>query len=218
MEAKIYNQKGKEAGKIEVPKEVFGLAWNADLVHQVIVSMRSNDRAAIADVKDRAQVRGGGKKPWAQKGTGQARHGSSRSPIWVGGGITHGPTSEKNFKKKINKKMKTKAFFSILSAKMRDNEVMFLDDLKFTGKTKDASLALKELAKIENFEKMTYEKGKRTLVATTKMTPEIARSFENVKSAHLEEVRNLNPLILANYRYLVLVDPAESLKAITSRI
>src|ERR1035437_10040489 len=97
-EATIYNQKGGEAGKIELPAKVFAAKWRADLVHQVVEGMRSNKRSGTADTKDRGEVRGGGKKPWKQKGTGRARHGSTRSPIWVGGGVTHGPLAEKNYK------------------------------------------------------------------------------------------------------------------------
>src|SRR5690242_1243633 len=97
METKIYNHKGVETGKIQLPEDVFGVKWNADLVHQVVVSMESSARTAVAHVKNRGEVSGGGKKPWQQKGTGRARHGSIRSPIWVGGGVTHGPRKDKNF-------------------------------------------------------------------------------------------------------------------------
>src|SRR3989344_3523977 len=104
MDAKIYNSKGEQSGKISLPETIFGVAWNADLVHQVITSMMSNAREPIAHTKTRGEVRGGGKKPWQQKGLGRARHGSIRSPIWVGGGITHGPRNDENFSRKINKK------------------------------------------------------------------------------------------------------------------
>ena len=95
MEAILYNNKGEKAGKVEVPESIFGLQWNADLVHQVIVGMQANARQPVAHTKTRGEVRGGGKKPWQQKGTGRARHGSSRSPIWKGGGVTHGPRKDK---------------------------------------------------------------------------------------------------------------------------
>src|SRR6478609_7180183 len=114
MEATLYNKKGEKAGKVTLPESLFGLPWNADLVHQVVTSMQDNARLSIAHTKDRGEVRGGGKKPWKQKGTGRARHGSSRSPIWKGGGITHGPLAEKNYKQKINKKMASKALAAAL--------------------------------------------------------------------------------------------------------
>src|ERR1700753_1872149 len=127
MEATLYNAQGKSAGQISLPEGVFGLPWNADLVHEVVRLMNSNSRSAVANTKTRGEVRGGGKKPWKQKGTGRARHGSARSPIWVGGGITHGPRSDKNFDRKINKKAKARAFLSILSKKYKDGQVLFVD-------------------------------------------------------------------------------------------
>ena len=100
----IFDKAGKSVGKIDLPIEVFGLDSNDSLVHQVYIAKRANQRRTYAHTKDRSEVRGGGKKPWRQKGTGRARHGSNRSPIWVGGGVTFGPTNERNFSKKINKK------------------------------------------------------------------------------------------------------------------
>ena len=148
MEAIIYNQKGAEAGKIKLPEKVFKAKWRADLVHQVVEGMRSNKRAGTADTKDRGEVRGGGKKPWKQKGTGRARHGSTRSPIWVGGGVTHGPLAEKNYKRKITKSMRAQALFSVLSKKYKDGEIIFVDSLEMKEmKTKDAILVVKALGK-----------------------------------------------------------------------
>jgi len=91
MKLAIYDKKGKEIEKVDLPAEIFDVPFNADLVHQVAVSMASSARSNTAHAKDRSEVSGGGKKPWKQKGTGRARHGSRRSPIWVGGGTTHGP-------------------------------------------------------------------------------------------------------------------------------
>src|SRR5438477_4184664 len=140
MQVKIYNQKGDVKGEMDLPEKVFAAKWRADLVHQVVEGMRSNKRAGTADTKDRGEVRGGGRKPWKQKGTGQARHGSTRSPIWVDGGVTHGPLAEKNYKRKISKSMRAQALFSVLSKKLKDGEILFVDSLDMPAiKTKEAS-------------------------------------------------------------------------------
>src|SRR5437870_3990089 len=109
MESTIYTSEGKKKGVITLPDNVFGVAWNDALMHQVVTSMEANARTPVAHVKTRGEVRGGGKKPWQQKGTGRARHGSIRSPIWKGGGVTHGPLKEKNYSRAIPKKMRAKA-------------------------------------------------------------------------------------------------------------
>src|SRR3989338_6976968 len=153
ISAKIYSQKGAEAGSIDLPAKVFAAKWRADLVHQVVESMRSNKRAGTADTKGRGEVRGGGKKPWKQKGTGRARHGSSRSPIWVGGGVTHGPLAEKNYKRKISKSMRAQALFSVLSKKLKDGEILFVDSLATSAiKTKDAVKVVNNLTKVLGFD------------------------------------------------------------------
>src|SRR3989339_817913 len=152
MEANIYNQKGEVAGKFSLPERVFAAKWRSDLVHQVVEGMRSNKRAGTADTKGRGEVSGGGKKPWKQKGTGRARHGSSRSPIWVGGGVTHGPLAEKNYKRKVSKKMRAQALFSVLSKKFKDNEILFVDSLSLPEvKTKKAVEVMKNLSKVSGF-------------------------------------------------------------------
>jgi large subunit ribosomal protein L4 len=218
LQTKIFSRDGKEAGNVELPANIFGVKWNANLVHQVATSMMSNLRETIADTKGRGEVSGGGKKPWRQKGTGRARHGSSRSPIWKGGGVTHGPTNEVNYKKKINKKMKTKALFTILSAKFKDNEVIMLEDLALTApKVKTATDILAALSK-SGFEKINYKVGKRVIIATPTLDENMQKSFRNIKSATVEEVRNLNPLSLLNYKYVVFVNPEDSLKQVIARV
>src|SRR3954464_11371557 len=117
MEAPIYNAEGKSAGKVDLPDVLFGQPWNPSLIHQVVTSMQDNARTNVAHVKGRGEVRGGGKKPWQQKGKGRARAGSIRSPIWRGGGITHGPTRDENFSRTIPKKMRAKALVIALSQK-----------------------------------------------------------------------------------------------------
>src|SRR5512135_3441222 len=101
MKTDIYNIQGKKAGSVELPESIFGVAWNDSLMHQVVTSMEDNARTNVAHTKGRGEVRGGGKKPWRQKGTGRARHGSIRSPIWVGGGVAHGPRNTKVFARAI---------------------------------------------------------------------------------------------------------------------
>ena len=218
MESIVYNLEGQESGKITLDDKLFGLNWNADLVHQTVVSMQANARQSIAHAKDRSEVRGGGKKPWRQKGTGRARHGSSRSPIWVGGGVTHGPLKERSYDKQINKKAKTKALFTVLSQKLRDNELIFVDDVKLTKpETKTARVLLEALSKV-GFEKIAYKKGNRAYVATEALDANVIRSFDNITSSKVEEIRNLNPLDVLNYKYLVIVNPKESLEILTGRV
>ena len=110
METNVYNQKGEKVSEIKLSDTVFGLPWNSDLVHQVVVAMTANIRSPWAHTKTRGEVSGGGWKPWRQKGLGKVRHGSIRSPIWVGGGVAHGPRKDKDYSVKINIKAKKKLF------------------------------------------------------------------------------------------------------------
>src|SRR5690606_12549326 len=136
-EAQVYNQDGQATSKVPLPEEFFALPWNADLVHQVVVATGATNRQNGAYAKDRSAVSGGGKKPWRQKGTGRARHGASRSPIWIGGGVTHGPTLLRNYTQKINKKIKSKAFFTLLSKKFAVGRVFFIEEMLLSNpKTK----------------------------------------------------------------------------------
>ncbi len=148
MDTKIYSHEGKEVGKISLPPAVFGLAWNADMVHEVVIGMQANARTSSAHTKGRGDVRGGGKKPWQQKGTGRARHGSSRSPMWAGGGVSHGPQNEKDYSVKINKKVRAKALATVLSKKFVDTEIIFIDSLALTEpKTAQGKVILGAIAK-----------------------------------------------------------------------
>ena len=213
MDAIIYNQKGKENGKIKLPENIFGVPWNADLVHQVVTSIMSNARDPIAHTKTRGEVRGGGKKPWQQKGLGKARHGSSRSPIWVGGGVTHGPRNDKNYTKKINKKMKDKALFAILSRKFKDNEIIFVDSLSFKEpKTKDAVEVVKSLGSIKGFERLSTKRTNAAFVALPEKNRIVEKSFANYRPMEVGEIRNLNPLHALNNKYLIIADPENSIK------
>lgn len=213
MEAIIYDIKGKSAGKVSLPENIFGLRWNADLVHQVATSLATNKRKPIAHTKTRGEVRGGGKKPWQQKGLGRARHGSTRSPIWVGGGVAHGPRNEKNFERKVGKVMKDRALYTILSQKWRDGEVLFVDTLG-TKKTKEAVLALKNLSGVKGFERLSTKKRNSAVIALASKNVAVEKSMQNLGHVEAMDVRNLNPLALLNYKFLVIENPTESLNKI----
>jgi large subunit ribosomal protein L4 len=203
MELKLYNQKAEEIGKIKLPTGVFGLPWNPSLIHQAITTMMTNKRAGTAHTKTRAEVRGGGRKPWRQKGLGRARVGSIRSPIWRGGGITFGPRKEKIYSQKINKKMRRKALLVALSQKARDNEILILDDLKLkTPKTKEAATILKSLSKIKGFEKLSGKKN-AALILTKDKNENLKRAFRNLAGILLDEAGNLNLLDVLTRKYLI---------------
>jgi large subunit ribosomal protein L4 len=193
METALYNVEGKRVGEITLPKKVFDVAWNPELVHQVITSMQANQRKGTAHTKDRGEVRGGGRKPWRQKGTGRARHGSIRSPIWAGGGVTHGPRAEKKYEKQIPKKMAKKALYSLLSQKAREQEIIVLDALALPAiKTKEGVALLKR-----------FEKKGRVLVAMPKGEETLARAFRNIPRAEAMPARNLNALDAARPAFII---------------
>jgi len=219
METSIYTKEGKKKGAITLPEDVFGLKWNADLVHEVISSLNTSARTPVAHTKDRGEVRGGGKKPWRQKGTGRARHGSTRSPIWVGGGVAHGPRNEKNFDRKVNKKVKAKAIATILSAKFRDGEIVFVDSLDLKApKTKDAVTVLKNLGGLTGFEKISTKRVNGAIVVTSEKDQNVAKSFANLKAILVSEARNINPVDLMKYKYIVVENPEQSVEVMKSRL
>lgn len=219
LEAQVYNQEGKKVEMVKLPESIFALPWKADLVHQVVVSLMSNKRTNLAHTKDRSEVSGGGKKPWQQKGLGRARHGSTRSPIWVHGGVAHGPRNEKNFDRKVNKKMKAKALFTILSKKFRDGEVFFLDSLKTSApKAKEGLAILKNLSKIKGGELILNKKENSAYIAVMKKDANLDRSFRNFGNLKIDESRNLNPLDVLNYKYLIIDNPVETFKFLEAKM
>lgn len=219
LQAKIYNQKGTESGKIELPEKIFGAKWNTDLVHQVVESIRGNKRAGTADTKGRGEVRGGGKKPWKQKGTGRARHGSSRSPIWVGGGVTHGPLAEKNYKKKINKKMRALALYTVLSKKFKDGEIIFVDSFAMKEmKTKNASEVIKNLAKGLDVKDLGGARKPRALLSFDKKDTTTQKSYRNLPMLEMTFTSKLNPFAVLNRKYLIIENPENAVKFLASRM
>jgi len=201
MKTAIYKQTGEKAGTIEVPDTIFDVAWNPDLVHQVAVVQQGNQRQVSAKVKDRSEVRGGGKKPWRQKGTGRARHGSIRSPIWKGGGVTHGPTSERNYKRTLNVKMRRKALFTALSEKLRQKQIVILDSLNMeNAKTKELVAMLQNLPSDK----------KSTLLVLPTMDTKAIYAAQNIPYLKTVQARELSVLHLTQVAFVVL--PKESLQ------
>ncbi len=215
MNTVVYNAQGKESGKTELPDAVFGLPWNADLVHQVVMAMEANARTPIAHTKSRADVSGTGKKPWKQKGTGRARHGSRRSPIWVGGGVAHGPRNDKDYSQKINKKMAKKALHTVLSAKLRDNELIFVDTLALEApKTAWAKDVLKALSAVDGFDGVSTRRKNAVLIATGSKNEAVYKSFGNFGNIAIAEARNINPTDVLRYKYIIVTEPDMSIPAI----
>lgn len=215
METAVYNTEGKKAGTVKLPENVFGVSWNADLVKQVSDSLLSSKRKPVAHTKTRGEVRGGGKKPWKQKGTGRARHGSTRSPIWVGGGVTGGPRNDKNFERKVSKKMRVKALYTLLSKKFKDGEVLFLEEVKFSQpKTREAVKVLGSLSSVKGFESILSKRNNSALIAFAGKNKETERAFDNLGNVETLEARNLDPLSLLEYKYLVIENPKVALEAL----
>lgn len=213
MNVKTYNLQGSETGTMELPDKFFGVKWNPELVYQVVTSYAANLRKPVAHAKGRGEVRGGGKKPWRQKGTGRARHGSIRSPIWKGGGVTHGPKKEKIFAKKINKKMADAALKAVLSAKARENRLLVVDDLNLSEpKTKLAAVIFKRFSSL--FSSIT--KGNGLLLALTDKDNAAKIAVRNLPYVKAEEARNINAYKVLQHKYLVM--PKTAVEVLIKRL
>ena len=203
MKIDLYNQNGEVTGSVTLPKEIFDVKFNADLVHQIAVSLSGNKRQISAHARIRSEVSGGGKKPWMQKGTGRSRHGSTRSPLWKGGGVTHGPRKDRIFEREVPKKMRRKALFMVLSQKAKENQLVILDKIELEkGKTKEMASSLGKLPC----------SNQATLIALSNYDKKIFLAARNIKKTHIEDARNLNVLELLNYKYLLLTK--DSIKTI----
>ena len=196
---KLYNKSGKSEKEISLPEELFGREIKEDVVHRAIVAHQKNARVAIAHTKTRKEVRGGGTKPWKQKGTGRARHGSIRSPIWKGGGVTFGPSKNQNFSVKINKKEKNQALLMTLSAKANDTEVVVLDELKIAeGKTKELATLIKKLPVKDN----------SVLIITDSADKNIYRASANIPKTTVIGAKSLNVFDVMKHKYLLFPEGA----------
>jgi len=194
----MYNQEGKEATQIDLSEEIFNTRKNTGIVHQIYLAIEANARQPWAHTKDRSEVRGGGKKPWKQKGTGRARHGSRRSPIWSGGGITFGPLNTRNYKQKINKKMSKKAMKVCLSDKVRNNSFIVLDSLESSGKTK-------QFAALRN---LLPGSGKSTLLLVEGKDKNIGLAVRNIPQVNMQSTQNVNVVDLLHHKYILVTKTA----------
>lgn len=195
----LYNAQGESKGQLALSDALFAVKVNQSLVHQAMVTQAANSRVAIAHTKSRAEVAGTGKKPWKQKGTGRARHGSRRSPIWVGGGITFGPRNDRNFSMKMNKRARRTALAMVLSDKLAHGQLVAVDALTVEdGKTKSLAAALKKLPL----------KGRKTLLITEPSNKAVARAAKNVRGVETLPANALNIIDLLRFDQVVLTVPA----------
>ncbi len=208
---KVYNQNGEEIMEKELNPLIFNIKVKPELIYQAVVTQQANERQILAHTKDRSEVSGGGKKPWRQKGTGRARHGSIRSPIWKGGGVTFGPTKYRVFKKKINKKMKQKALLMALTDKAINNNLIILDKFELDKyKTKIADKILKNLEKIiqesRTKKQKTLNKTQRRsiMIILSKKDKKAQKSLSNLPNVKFLNLGNINILDLLKYRDLIL--------------
>ena len=192
MNLKVYSQDGNAVSSLEVSKDVFGVKPNESVMFDAVMVYQSNSRQATAKTKKRFEVSGGGRKPWRQKGTGRARAGSTRSPIWVGGGTVFGPTGVQNYKLKQNKKEHDLALRSALSLKAK-KDLVVLDSLTVSGKTKDVVSLLKAF-KLDNV---------KTLIVTSDDL--VFQGASNLSNVGLRSVGNISVYDLLNFNKIVMV-------------
>lgn len=199
MKISVYNQKAEVVGEIELNDKVFAVKPSLHLLAEAVRIQASNARKGLANTKTRGEVSGGGKKPWKQKGTGRARAGSIRSPIWRHGGITFGPTSDRNWSLKINKKAKTKALFMSLSDKATDGKLIVIEGLNLeTAKTKEFVQIMKSFeTKLSNLGKkqlLVMPKKDDGLVRASRNIPHLKQSFAN--SLNVTDVLNADSMVI----------------------
>ena len=195
----VYNMQGKKVSDVELNEAVFGIEPNETIVHSVLVNYLANQRQGTQSTKTRAEVSGGGRKPWRQKGTGRARQGSIRAPQWIKGGIALGP-KPRSYSYRINKKEKQLAIRSLLSAKVLDNELTVVDKLEVEeAKTKVMAKALTDL-KVEG----------KTLIILADRNDNVLRSSRNIEGVKTIELNTINVFDLLNCNKLVL--PLDTVK------
>ena len=198
----IYNMKKETVGDIELNDSVFGASYNESLIHQVVVAMHNNARQGTKSTLTRSEVRGHAKKPWRQKGTGRARHGSTKGPQWVGGGVVFAP-KPRDFSQKVNKKMRDAAFASAFSQKIAQNEVTILDKIELAEqKTKEVATMLD-----------TFGMNKRTIIVTAENDPTVVRCANNIEKVTVAEANLLNVCdLVENTNIMITVDAIKKIE------
>ncbi|MTT32767.1 50S ribosomal protein L4 [Terrilactibacillus sp. BCM23-1] len=193
----VLDQKGSEVGNIELADSVFGIEPNEHVLYQAIVMQQASRRQGTHATKNRSAVRGGGRKPWRQKGTGRARQGSIRSPQWVGGGTVFGPTP-RSYSYKLPKKARRLAIKSALSSKVKDNEVVVLDNLAFEApKTKEFSNVLTNLSVT-----------KKALIVTSELDESVVLSSRNIPGVTVLTAPEVNVLDVVSHDKLIVTKEA----------
>lgn len=200
----VYNVEGKKVSEIDLKEEIFGIKPNEGLVHDVLMNYLANQRQGTQSTKTRSEVRGGGRKPWRQKGTGRARQGSIRAPQWIKGGIALGP-KPRSYKYKVNKKEKKLAIKSILSSKVLDQDFVVVDKFDFKEiKTKQMANAMKNL-KIED----------KALIMLATGDEKVQKSARNLEGVRTSSVSTINVFDLLKYKKLVVtVDTVKKLEEV----
>lgn len=194
----LYKQDGTEAGDVELNDSVFGIEPNEHVIHEVVVMQRAAKRQGTHAVKNRSAVRGGGAKPWRQKGTGRARQGSIRSPQWVGGGVVFGPTTERNYKYKLPKKVRKLALKSALSSKVKNDNIIVLENLQFDAPKTKEMVAVLDALKVDD----------KALIVTSEKDENVIRSANNLQKVKVITVGEVNVLDLVAHDKLILTKAA----------
>lgn len=203
---KLYNKQGSETDSIDLDDSVFGVVVKDLVVHQVYTALMANAREPWAHTKDKSEVRGGGRKPWKQKGTGRARHGSIRSPLWVGGGVTFGPLKTRNYNQKINKKMNKLAVKMCLTDKVLNNLLLILEDFDIEGKAKNMAILRKALPGA----------GKTTLFLSSEPNEKINLATRNIVKLDMQQAKDVNVVDLLHHQYVIATK--KGLKILENRL
>lgn len=200
----LYNISGDQIGELELNKEIFGTEVNKTAIHEVVVNYLANQRQGTQSTKTRAEVRGGGIKPWRQKGTGRARQGSIRSPQWIHGGIALGP-KPRDYRASINKKLRRIALKSALSSKVYDNEIIVLDSLSLDAiKTKEMAKILSNLAV-----------DTKALIVLPEVNENVIKSARNIQGIKTTLVTTLNVYdIIAHDKFIIVKDAIDKLEEV----